>query len=370
MDKQTSREIRRVTDAVEPTTLTYSNCPVANPLLAALGSGLLGEAGISLELLSGQQGTLHFTYDQPTYTRYGGEIPPLLSEGLRAPGRTRLLGVTPYLGRQGYYVRRDSAIRKADDLAGRRIGVSEAATRILRGALGDYLELDPWRQTLVALGSWEARALLHTLEPTGLSIDDIELVRIENPWVDVPPERLQASASLRGIDLFADAAQHLASILDQGRADAVFSWLPWAAELEIRFGARPVVDLGQDARNTYASVWTVSSELVSRRPDVVQRLVDAVVAAGYWATTNPNAVTQLHAENLGVSAAAVRQGFGADFHERLVPRLDAEAFAILDRTQQFLLDHKLLHAPVALDAWAAPEFLNNSLNTVKPRKSA
>lgn len=355
---------------VPPATLTYSNCPVPNALLTALRSGILTAAGIELDILSGKQGVVHFTYDQPAYTRFGGEIPPLLSEGLRAPGRTRLLGITPLLGRSGYYVLGDSAIGKPADLAGRRVGVSASATRILRGKLGDYLELDPWRQTLVALGTWEARALLHTLEAGGLSIDDVELVRIESPGVDVPPERLHAASSLKGADLFPDVAGQQAAILEQDRADALFAWLPWAGELEARIGARPVIDLAQDARNSYASVWTVSSELAERQPEVVQRLVDAAVDAGRWAQQSGDAVTRLHAENLGVTEDAIRLGFGPDFHRHLVPRLDPEAFAILERTQQFLLDKRLLHEPVELEQWAAPQFLNNSLQREHTEKVA
>ncbi len=353
-----------------PDTLTYSNCPVPNALLTALSSGILRQRDIALDILSGQQGAVHFTYDQPAYTRFGGEIPPLVSEGLRAPGRTRLLGITPVLGRGGYYVRADSPIRTPADLAGRRVGVSASATRILRRELGNYLELDPWRQTLVALGTWEARALLHTLAAGGLSVDDIELVRIESPGVDVPPERLQAASSLKGADLFPDVAGQQAAILEQDRAEALFAWLPWAAELETRIGARPVLDLGLDARNAYASVWTVSSALVESRPGVVQRLVDAAVDAGLWARQHGDEVAALHAANLGVSEAAIRKGFGADFNQHLVPRLDVDALALLERTQQFLLDHKLLLEPVPLDAWAAPEFLNNSLQRQSARKIA
>ncbi|CAN5520719.1 hypothetical protein BH09ACT8_BH09ACT8_53450 [soil metagenome] len=342
-------------------TLIYSNCPVPNALLTASESGFLDAAGIELDILSGKQGTVHFTYDQPAYTRYGGEIPPLLSEGLRAPGRTRLLGITPLLGRQGFFVGDDSPITTAADLDGRRIGLSAAAIRILRGELGDYLELDPWRQTLVALGSWEARALLHTLEHGELSVDDVELVPISSPGVDVPAAQLEKSATLKGADLFPDVARGQAAVLASGDVDALYSWLPWAAELQAT-GARPVVDLGLDKRNAYASVWTVSSELVDERPGLVQRLVDAAVDAGLWARDHGDAVTRLHAANLGVSTDAVGHGFGADFQQRLVPRLDRDAVALLDRTQQFLLRNNLLHKPVALDQWAAPEFLTTSLN--------
>lgn len=354
----------------DPDTLTYSNCPVPNALLTALESGVLAEAGIALDILSGPQVTVHFTYDQDAYTRFGGEIPPLLSEGLRAPGRTRLLGITPVLGRSGYYVRADSAIREPADLAGRRVGVSASATRILTGELGDYLELDPWRQTLVALGTWEARALLHTLEAGGLSLSDVQLVRIASPGVDVPPRQLAQAKTLKGADFFPDVASQQAAILAQGQADALFAWLPWAAELEARTGAYPVIDLGEDARNAYASVWTVSSALVESKPEVVQRLVDAGVRAGMWAQQNGAAAVALHAANLGVSEQAIAQGFGPSFYEHLVPRLDADTFALLEQTQRFLLDKNLLQKPVDLTQWAAPEFLNNALQHAATRRNA
>lgn len=342
-------------------TLTYSNCPVPNALLVALGSGLLAEAGIGLEVLSGRSGHTHFTYDQPAYTRFGGEIPPLVSEGLRAPGRTRLLGVTPLHARQGFHVRAGSAIRAPRDLRGRRVGVSGAASRILRRELGDYRALGPWNQTLIALGTWEARALLRTLGAGGLGLGDVELVRIESPGVDVPPERLEQAASVRGADLFPDTARRQAAILDEGRAEAIFAWLPWAAELESCFGARPLLDLGPDLKQAYASVWTVSSALVDSNPALVERLADAAVEAGLWAARHPAETVRLHAENLGVSEDAVPRGFGADFHAHLVPRLDDAALAVVERTAAFLQDNGLIDRPVPLERWAAPAFLGEAL---------
>nr|AHN13644.1 HPBS desulfinase [Rhodococcus erythropolis] len=342
-------------------TLSYSNGPVPNARIMVSELGFLNAPGIEFEVLSGHRSRVHSPYGQPSYTRFGGEIPPLLSEGLRAPGATGLFGFTPPLGRQGFFVRDESPITGAADLAGRRIGVSASAIRILGGQLGDYLESDPWRQTVVTLGSWEAGPFLHTLEHGELGVDDVELVPISSPGVDVPAEQLEESATVKGADLFPDVARGQAAVLASGDVDALYSWLPWAGELQAT-GARPVVDLGLDERNAYASVWTVSSGLVRQRPGLVQRLVDAAVDAGLWARDHSDAVTSLHAANLGVSTGAVGQGFGADFQQRLVPRLDHDALALLERTQQFLLTNNLLQEPVALDQWAAPEFLNNSLN--------
>jgi 2'-hydroxybiphenyl-2-sulfinate desulfinase len=94
----------------------------------------------------------------------------------------------------------------------------------------------------------------------------------------------------------------------------------------------------------------------------VQRLVDAVVDAGRWAMDHGVQTTQLHAENLGVSEKAISLGFGSDFHRHLIPRLDENALAILERTQSFLLDRELIPHPVHLNHWAAPDFLNRSIS--------
>ncbi|MBE7192985.1 MAG: 2'-hydroxybiphenyl-2-sulfinate desulfinase [Gordonia polyisoprenivorans] len=343
-------------------TLAYSNCPVPNGLLVARESQLLSAVGIDLAVLGGAQGTLHFTYDHPAYTRFGGEVPPLVSEGLRAPGRTRLLGATVFRGRQGFYSS-DPAVSSPADLAGRRVGVSASAIRILRGVLGDYRELDPWRQTLVALGTWEARALQNTLRRSGVTLDQVELVPVEVAGVDLPPDRLAASASVNGADLFPAVGAHQATILAGGEVDALFSWLPWAAELEDLAGVAPLVDLEADAANHYASVWTVSAQLVDEDPELVARLVDTVVQAGTWAREHRAETIGIHARNLGVTEPVVLRGFGADFVDHLVPTLGDDALATLANTQRYLVENNLVDHEIDLERWAAPEFLETSLSS-------
>lgn len=358
-------------------TIKYSNCPVPNGLLVAarahdnLTRDALAKEGIELQLLSGQQGTLHFTYDDPAYTRFGGEIPPLVSEGLRAPGRTRLLGLSLLKTRQGIYVGCNSALRTAADLRGKKVGVSGAAIRILRDELGDYRELADWAQTLIALGSWEARALLHTLEAGGLSVADVELVRIYNPWVDLPAEQLERVKKLDNAGIFSKVNEGQGALLEQGHVDALFSWLPWAAELVEKIGARLLVDLDADPRNQYVSTWTISSDLVERSPEVVQRLVDAVVERTIWAKEHATQVAKIHAENFGLSDANVRTTFGPEFHQDLLPSLDSRHLAVLGQTQGFLLKHHLIDHPVDFSQWAAPEFLASSIERlVQARKAA
>lgn len=352
-----------------PEVLAYSNCPVANALVVATGLGAIAQEGIELRVLSGKEGTLHFTYDHPAYTRFGGEIPPLISEGLRAPGRTRLLGITLLRGKQGYYTWNEALAGNPSSLLGKKIGVSRAAMAILKRDLGNYLSLEPWSQTLFALGTWEARALLHTLEAGGLGLGDITLLPIESPGVDVPKAKLEEAKSLKGADLFPKPWEQQSALLSSGEVDALFSWLPWGAELESR-GARLVWDLGQDPRNTYASVWTISSALVNEKPDVVLRLMEAAVQAAKWAKSHGDEAASLHAKNLGVSVEAVKKGFSEDFHKHLLPRLDDEALAVLEQTQDFLEERGLLPKRVNLHIWAAPQFLRQSLEKFNMKEQA
>lgn len=211
-----------------------------------------------------------------------------------------------------------------------------------------------------ALGTWEARGLLSTLDRGALALSDVELVAIETPGVDLPPAQLHASSSLKGADLFPAVAAHQAKILESGRVDALFSWLPWAAELEDLCGAKILLDLSDDERDVYASVWTVSADLVEAHPDLVQRMVDAAVDAGVWARDHDDEVVGIHAENLGVAPAAIGRGFGSDFAQHLVPRLDDYTFNLVEQTQRFLYDRNLIDRLTDLSRWAAPAFLIES----------
>nr|BAA94832.1 thermophilic dibenzothiophene desulfurization enzyme B [Paenibacillus sp. A11-2] len=346
--------------AIGPTRVAYSNCPVANALLVASRTGKLERQGVLLSQIAFAQGATHFAYDHAAYTRFGGEIPPLVSEGLRAPGRTRLLGITVLKPRQGFYVHSAGKIASPSDLRGRRIGLSRAAQRILFGHLGEeYRNLGPWEQTLVALGSWEVRALKHTLAAGGLRLNDVIVEDVENPWVDVPRPKLDDSRDFSSRELFATAVEWQSQQLKSGQVDALFSWLPYAAELELQGVAKPVFALTGE-ENAWASVWTVSAALVERRPEIVQRLVDSVVEAASWATDHAKETIEIHALNLGVSVKAVETGFGEGFHRDLRPRLDQAALRILEQTQQFLFDHGLIDRLVDIERWAAPEFLDNA----------
>jgi 2'-hydroxybiphenyl-2-sulfinate desulfinase len=349
--------------------LYYSNCPVPTAFLVAVKkfTQTLANRGLVCELLPPERSATHFAFDHPSYTRFGGEIPPLLSEAVRDPGTTRLIGLTRCHSRQGLLVAPQSRINEISDLAGCRIGITGNGLAMLRpetaGLLdrqGDPLS-DPWLSTQRGLGTWEARALLNTLATAALSLEEVTLVDIANPWAAHRKKDAENATSFAPKDLFPDACSpagnpQLKALVD-GHVDAVFSFLPFLSQTIINGHARLLHDLADDPANDYVSTWTVSTGLAWEHPEAVQALVDVVCQAAEWAAANPVETAQLHADNLGLSRAAVTDALGTDFHRKLKPSLAKEALETLELTQAFLQERGLVGAGVDLHKWADPQFL-------------
>jgi 2'-hydroxybiphenyl-2-sulfinate desulfinase len=344
-------------------TIYYSNCPVPNAFLIAARQfpQALAARGVRFELLPPQRSATHFAFDHPRYSRFGGEIPPLLSEGTRAPGATRLIGLTPCRSRQGFLVRQDDPARGAKDLRGRRIGITPNGRAMLDAATARLAGDDPWESTQRALGTWEARGLLHTLRRGGLDVAQVTLVEVPNPWAAHRRADAEAASSFAPKDLFPDATgpagNEQVRALVEGRVDAVFSFLPYLAQTEQRGFGRLLDDLGTDPANDYVSAWTVSADLVESRPELVQAAVDVVCEAAAWAAEHPGETAALHADNFGVTEAAVWAALGPGFHRTLLPRLDGECLGLLDQTQTFLASRGVLPRPMRLGEWVEPRFL-------------
>ncbi|MGK2942337.1 MAG: 2'-hydroxybiphenyl-2-sulfinate desulfinase [Immundisolibacter sp.] len=356
--------------------LYYSNCPVPSAFVVAIRAfeEEFAARGVHFSVLPSEHSTTHFSGDLPAYFRFGGEIPPLITQGLRAPGTTRLIGLTPLSGIQGYFVGKDSDIRTPADLKGRRVGIAYNARHIINKLKDvDYRGLHPWDQTMCALGTWELRSLLHTLALGGLTLADVELVDVRTPW-SLSLADAQSATAHSPKHLFRDTASRdgndqIAAVLD-GRCDAIFSFLAYGAGIEQRGELRLIADLGERREDDYVSAFTVSAGLAKDHPEIVQAVMDVCVLAGEWAKTHPDEVCQIMGENLGVSPQSIVRGYGEGFHLDLVPRLDAQVLGLLSQTQQFLVDHALLPAAVDASAWMDRRFLDQALAASNQRATA
>ena len=349
----------------------YSNCPVPQAFNLAVTrfEDALAARGVHFNLLPSENSATHFAADMDAYFRFGGEIPPLITIGLRAPGSTRLLGLTRLRGMQGYFVRADSDIRTPADLKGRKIGLARNAFALIDGFDQDaYLAMNPWDQTMVGLGMWEVRALESTLAMGGLSMDDITRVQVKTPW-SISLAEAEAAKTHSPKDLFRDTSSaagnpQVKALLD-GDVDAIYSFLAYSGELAARGEARLLADISPQAgprpSDDYMSTFTVSASLVEDEPEVVQAVVDVTLMAGRWAKENPEAAVAATGENLAVEPDTIWRTYGAEFNRTLVPSLSADALAVLDRTQSYLVARGALPKAVDLAAWSAPQFLERAL---------
>lgn len=350
-------------------TLYYSNCPVPNAFLVAVKkfTKTFADRGISCELLPPEMSATHFAFDHPSYTRFGGEIPPLLSEAVCDPGATQLLGLTRCHSRQGLLVAPQSRMSDVTDLAGCRVGITSNGLAMLRPETARLLDSkgnpldDPWLATQRGLGTWEARALLNTLAIAGLSLEDVTLVNVANPWAAHRKADAESATSFAPKDLFPDACTPAGNpqlkALAEGHVDAVFSFLPFLSQAVINGYARLLYDLADDPDNDYMSAWTVSTSIAWEHPKTIQALVDVVCQAADWAAENPIETAQLHADNLGLSPAAVTDALGTDFHRKLRPSLATAELETLGLTHAFLHERGLMGAGVDLQKWSEPRFL-------------
>ncbi|MEL0081678.1 MAG: hypothetical protein VW985_01390, partial [Gammaproteobacteria bacterium] len=163
----------------------YSNCPVPNAFVIAIKvfEQELAERGVRFSLLPSANSSTHFAGDLDAYFRLGGEIPPLVTQGLRAPGTITLIGLTRLRGMQGLFVTAGSDIKDPAQLKGKRIAMAYNARMLLDGFdQADYLALNPWDQTMVGLGMWELRCIQNTLALADLTIGDVALVVVICRW--------------------------------------------------------------------------------------------------------------------------------------------------------------------------------------------
>ena len=348
----------------------YSNCPVPNAFILAIKvfEQELADRGVHFSLLPSSNSSTHFAGDLDAYFRLGGEIPPLMTQGLRAPGSITLIGLTRLRGMQGLFVKTDSQISNPADLKGKRVAMAYNARMLLDGFdRGEHLAMNPWDQTMGGLGMWELRCIQNTLALAGLTTDDVELVEVKNPW-SITLAEAESATTHSPRDLFkntstAEGNPQVAALLS-GEVDAMFSFLPYAAELAQRGEARIVRNLVPRTEDDYMSTFGVSTPLVKNHPEVVQAVMDVTLMAAKWAAEHPYETAEIHAENLRVSPESFWIAYGPKYHKHLTPSLGPKDTATLNQTIDFLIDHKVLDQAVDVAAWSDDRFLNHSLSAV------
>lgn len=322
--------------------LWYSRSPHPSPLgLAAQLGWFLDEFrddGISVFTLqdsaSAELRDSHIDHHLPNSIRQGGNVPALWARSRGAP--TRLIGLSWLDEFQAVIALPGSGIHDPADLAGRRLALP------VYGGLVD---------------SRRAEALhgfLHTLGHAGLQASDARFVDIaaDRHWQPMPGQRLPHG-------LFGEYARQIGALL-RHEVDAVYVKGARGLQAARTAQARVLLDLREhpdpEARvhtGTPRPI-TVDSGLLERRPDLVERFLARIVAAGAWAAQHPRETVAYLGRETRCHQELVPLAYGHDVHRHLGTDLSPRALAALASHQRFLRDWGFLSREVDVAAWVDP----------------
>jgi ABC-type nitrate/sulfonate/bicarbonate transport system substrate-binding protein len=336
--------------------LWYTRCPVPTASSLAIELGWLEQEfapdGITVSSLRGAPDPdvreSHFEQRQPNSFREGGSAPALWT---RSRGQdTRLLGATWVDQYQAVVVLRGSDIRSADDLRGRRLGVTAHVND----------QMDFWQAKSL-------RGLLTALSTAGLDADDAEIVVLSES------EKLMTPALPSHRDHFSPALQQEsharaeAFALIRGEVDAVYLSGARGCAIEGFLGGRRVVDLGAHpdrlvrVTNSTPTLLTVTAALVRERPDLVRRYVQCVARAADWAGEHRDTARRIIAAEVGEAEAWIDEAYGDALYTSLRPALNDELLDAVGSQKDWLLEHGFIPADFDVREWVAAEVLEGAL---------
>ena len=330
-----------------PTEIWYTRCPVPTPLGIAINTGGVGRAlkPLGLEVRSLQDTddpalrASHIDHHLRYSFRQGGSVPAIWARAAGAD--TRVIGLSWVDESQAILALPGSGIETPADLKGRRIALPRRANQ----------KIDIFRATAL-------RALLAGLSLAGLGQDDVEWVDIDaTDPADEPVVGAEARHGWTGRPLYTAEFQALV----RGEVDAIHVKGSLGQEYAFLGGAHVVVDTGFHpdpkirVNNGAPRPLTVDAATIENHPEIAERLLAEVIAAGEWAEANPAQTLAYISRETGSSEQFVRAAYGGDtLHRRLKTDLEPASVAALADFTGFLFDHGFLPEPFDVAGWIDP----------------
>lgn len=328
----------------------YTRCAVPTPFGLAQRLGLFSEAfsreaGIRLRALqespSFEVQQSHYTHTQPDSFRFGGNGPALWA---RASGaETRLIGISAVTLPQVILARPDAGIDSLEDLAGKRLLLLRRPAE----------PIDFWYAVMM-------RIYTSALAEAGLEWRDViwEEQRIERRFVhDHPGGSKSLNAACVGAPASPNTLARFLIPLIRGEVDAVATQHVYASQLAALLGLKVIFNLSDKhaanarANNDYPYVFCVSSDLLARRPEVVDAILARVLLAAEAAHRDLGATVRAVALEQGVSEEIVEATYGSTLLDGFATDLAPWKLAMLEAQKRFLIEQGLLGDDVDLDAW-------------------
>lgn len=336
----------------------YTICPVGNASYIAANNGFLqkgfekhGVHPIKLQTLPRDRWDAHFTYENNSLFREGGNTPPLWAKSNDAD--VLLIGLNSLKQRQVILTRADSEIIGPEDLRNARIGIP-----IHSKALIDFHRASA------------EQAFDITLTTFGISEKEVTLV----PLIDDTPWGWSGS---KGARTFIPGASGIIEVdaLDNGLVDAIFVKLSLIQQLLDTGRYKVVYDLSTNSvrvppiNNEFPNTLTVSTHLANQSPELVVEYIKQTLLAAKWAASHKDEAEALLAEQTFGTIREYQHSFAEDFYLHLTPDLSEYNLKALEDRARFLYDHGYLKKAVDVYAWVDPYFLNTAVSELEKEQA-
>jgi len=296
----------------------------------------------------------HYIHNMDNLIRFGGLFPPVhVQADVR---RTRLLGVT-HAPREGgcMMVRARDDVYRMVDLKGKKIGLSKSL---------NTLKTDWWRIQ-------EEQGIELMLRLNGMTRADVQIVEFPYPddWYDKPdmmgPPMDNASELWLKRDHKRDLAfRPLETALLKGTVDAIYTQSKVFQHLQEATGKmKAIEDLSRypdwtlQVANIPAAI-TCTDVMAEQHPELVVTFLKGMIKVGRWANEHKHAAAAiLDKQTFYTGVEETYQGIQPI---DLVPNLSPQNLASVEIGKDFMKSHGYIKNDVDVQAWAAPEFLEQA----------
>lgn len=323
--------------------LWLTRCPVPTAVGIAIHRRLFDEElaveGVDVAYLPNRTSRSarrrHLDHQMVTLLREGGNVPAIWTRASGTP--TRLLGLTWVDERQVLVGRRGERLDSLADLRGKRLAVP--------------------RRNIDSVDVFRAMALqgfAGALQAARLRLRDVRLV-------DVPGSQ----------ETLAGQWEPELQALARGDVDVVYVKGAVAVDAVARHQATILVDLDTElgrqfrVNNGTPRPITARQELLDQRPEVVVRLMVALLRAAHWGQQHPDEVTDILAAETGAAREGAAGAYTTASLLGLEPTLSAERLSFLVQQKDFLLEHGFLASDFSIHQWVDRQPLTAAWDIVR-----
>lgn len=338
-------------------TVVLTRCPIGSASEIALQNGWLKEAFTQLDaelmMLQGldqSEHIKHFTQESPLSFREGGNIPPIwaLSKG----NRTKLLGLTMINQTHALMVRNDEAISSIQELKSKKFSVPKF----------DVPRVDFWRAMVL-------RGYDTVLKQYGIKKSEVIFIDIPVNNKKKPTRELQKDTTTFTFQKEENTVpQHEEELLalNEGKIDVFLAHGALAHEIADKGLAKILVDISKTdmnkTNNIYPSIITVNEEFAKENKDIVVRYLTETIRAAKWAVTHKDEVTAISARGqYGTTVDQILRARDEEYNLFFMPGFPIEGIERLKSQKDFLLKEGFIDRDINIDAWMAPEYLEEAM---------